>query len=71
MAEEERNPIDQLVDLFVYAPVGLLYEYDEVIPRLVKLATAATTPTTINARTMNDKISVSPITAMSASSSDA
>ncbi len=30
------NPLDQLVELFVYAPVGLLYEYPEVIPRLVK-----------------------------------
>lgn len=30
------NPLDQLVELFVYAPVGLLYEYPEVIPKLVK-----------------------------------
>jgi hypothetical protein len=38
MAEEQKepNPIDQLVDLFVYAPVGLLYEYEEVFPKLVK-----------------------------------
>ncbi|MEM9563010.1 MAG: hypothetical protein AAGA93_10350 [Actinomycetota bacterium] len=36
MADEERNPVDDLVDLFVYAPVGLLYEYDEVLPRLVR-----------------------------------
>ena len=36
MADEERNPIDQLVDLFVYAPVGLLYEYNEVMPKLVR-----------------------------------
>ena len=37
MAEppDERNPVDQLVDLFVYAPVGLLYEYEEIIPKLV------------------------------------
>jgi hypothetical protein len=34
--EEERSPVDDLVDLLVYAPVGLLYEYDEVIPRLVR-----------------------------------
>ena len=33
---EEQDPIDQLVDLFVYAPIGLLYEYDEVMERLVK-----------------------------------
>ncbi len=36
MADEERNPVDDLIDLFVYAPVGLLYEYDEVLPRLVR-----------------------------------
>ncbi len=36
MADDERNPVDDLVDLFVYAPVGLLYEYDEVLPRLVR-----------------------------------
>ncbi len=30
------NPLDQLVELFVYAPVGLLDEYPEVIPKLVK-----------------------------------
>lgn len=36
MAEEEPNPVDQLIDLFVYAPVGLLYEYQEVLPKLVK-----------------------------------
>lgn len=36
MADEEQNPVDQLIDLFVYAPVGLLYEYQEVIPKLVR-----------------------------------
>ncbi len=35
-ADEEANPIDQLVDLLVYAPVGLLYEYEEVLPKLIK-----------------------------------
>jgi len=34
--EQDQDPIDQLVDLFVYAPIGLLYEYDEVMERLVK-----------------------------------
>ena len=34
--EEQGNPIDQLVDLFVYAPVGLLYEYEDVLPKLIK-----------------------------------
>ena len=34
--KQEPNPVDQLVDLFVYAPIGLLYEYDEVMERLVK-----------------------------------
>jgi hypothetical protein len=32
---DERNPVDQLVELFVYAPIGLLYERDDVLPRLV------------------------------------
>ena len=31
----ERNPVDQLVELFVYAPIGLLYERDDVLPKLV------------------------------------
>lgn len=34
--DEQPNPVDQLVDLFVYAPVGLLYEYQDVLPKLVK-----------------------------------
>lgn len=34
--DTERNPIDELVEMFVYAPIGMLYEYDEVIPKLVK-----------------------------------
>lgn len=34
--DEEQNPLDQLMDMFVYAPIGLLYEYEEVMPRLVK-----------------------------------
>lgn len=34
--DQDQNPLDQLVDLFVYAPVGLLYEYQEVLPKLVK-----------------------------------
>ncbi len=36
MADQERNPVDDLVDLLVYAPVGLLYEYEDVLPQLVK-----------------------------------
>ena len=32
----DRRPIDQLVDLFVYAPVGLAYEYQDVLPKLIK-----------------------------------
>lgn len=34
--DDERNPVDELVDLFLYAPIGMLYEYEDVIPRLVK-----------------------------------
>jgi hypothetical protein len=33
---EEKDPVDQLVELFVYAPIGLLYEYEDVMERLVK-----------------------------------
>jgi hypothetical protein len=32
----DRRPIDQWMDLFVYAPVGLVYEYQEVLPKLIK-----------------------------------
>ncbi len=31
-----KNPIDQLVELLVYAPVGLAYEYEDVLPKLIK-----------------------------------
>lgn len=34
--DDQRTPIDDLVDLFLYAPVGLLYEYEDVLPKLVK-----------------------------------
>ncbi|MDH3681038.1 MAG: hypothetical protein OEV40_13955 [Acidimicrobiia bacterium] len=34
--QDEVNPLDVLVDLFVYAPVGLLYEYEDVLPKLIK-----------------------------------
>ncbi len=34
--QNERRSIDQLVDLFVYAPVGLAYEYHDVLPKLIK-----------------------------------
>ncbi len=36
MTSEEKNPIEQLIELFVYAPVGLVYEYPEVLETLVK-----------------------------------
>lgn len=32
----DKSTVDQLVDLFVYAPVGMIYEYSEVLPQLVK-----------------------------------
>lgn len=35
-AESEKSQADQLIDLLVYAPVGLIYEYGEVLPQLVK-----------------------------------
>jgi hypothetical protein len=36
MTETNENPLETLVDLFVYAPIGLLYEHEDVLPRLVK-----------------------------------
>ncbi len=38
MAGEEANPnpLEQLLELLVYAPIGLLYEYPEVVPKLIK-----------------------------------
>lgn len=34
--DEERSQVDDLVDLLVYAPIGLLYEYQEVLPVLIR-----------------------------------
>ena len=34
--QDEANPIEQLLELMVYAPIGLLYEYQDVLPKLVK-----------------------------------
>lgn len=34
--QAERTPVDQLVDLFVYAPVGLMLEYQDLLPKLIK-----------------------------------
>lgn len=34
--EQEPNPIDQLMDLLVHAPIGLLYERDKVMETVVK-----------------------------------
>ncbi len=32
----DRRPLDQWIDLFVYAPVGLVYEYQDVLPKLIR-----------------------------------
>jgi hypothetical protein len=34
--DQDQSPLEQLVELLVYAPVGLLYEYDEVLPKLIR-----------------------------------
>ncbi len=34
--KQEPKPLEQLIDLFVYAPVGMIYEYQNVIPTLVR-----------------------------------
>lgn len=33
---EEPNPAEQLIELLLYAPIGLIYEYQEVLPKLIK-----------------------------------
>jgi hypothetical protein len=33
---EDRSPVDQLLDLVVYAPLGLLMNLDELLPQLVE-----------------------------------
>ena len=34
--QAEDNPLEQLIELFVYAPIGMLYEYPDVLPQLIK-----------------------------------
>ncbi len=34
--QEGANPVEQLLELMLYAPIGLLYEYQEVLPKLIK-----------------------------------
>ena len=34
--DTDDNPLEQLVELLVYAPIGLLYEYPDVLPQLIK-----------------------------------
>jgi hypothetical protein len=34
--QSDDNPLEQLVELLVYAPIGMLYEYPDVLPRLIK-----------------------------------
>ncbi len=34
--EGEIPPLSQLVDMFIYAPIGMLYEYPDVLPQLIK-----------------------------------
>lgn len=36
MSDDRESPIEQLLELLVYAPVGLLYEYEEVLPKLIR-----------------------------------
>lgn len=33
---EDKSPTDQLVELLVYAPVGMIYEYEDVLEKVVK-----------------------------------
>lgn len=36
MSDQQRNQFDEVVDFLVYAPVGLIYEYQTVVPQLVR-----------------------------------
>lgn len=35
-APDAKSPVDQLIELLVYAPVGLAYDYGDVLPQLIK-----------------------------------
>lgn len=35
-AQDSKSPVDQLIELLVYAPVGLAYDYGDVLPQLIK-----------------------------------
>ncbi len=34
--QPDDNPLEQLIELFVYAPIGMLYEYPDVLPQLIR-----------------------------------
>lgn len=36
MAESEQNPLEQIAEAVLYAPIGLVYEYKNVVPTLVR-----------------------------------
>ncbi len=36
MAETEQNPLEQIAEAVLYAPIGLVYEYKNVVPTLVR-----------------------------------
>jgi hypothetical protein len=36
MTSDDKNPKDQALDLFVYAPLGLAYEAKDLLPKLAK-----------------------------------
>ena len=36
MAKDEKDPVDQALDLLLYAPIGLAYEAKDLLPKLAK-----------------------------------
>ncbi|MFV0256928.1 MAG: hypothetical protein ACK5PP_00565 [Acidimicrobiales bacterium] len=34
--EPSDHPLEPLIELFVYAPIGFIYEYEEVLPQLIR-----------------------------------
>lgn len=52
MADDNKNPVDQLLDLFVYAPLGLALTARDQLPSLIEKGRAQVTQQTTLAKMM-------------------
>lgn len=52
MADDNKNPVDQLLDLFVYAPLGLALTARDQLPSLIEKGRAQVTQQTMLAKMM-------------------